>query len=168
VLSSRPHCAVSVLTYDWYLEMRRRSHTIEYLTEHDISEMDDNNGWPTLHLPKQELQQRKTLFKKRAFWLLYQLADCTAGLNDTHRIRTAQARFLECLSQVELSVLGCMVEIVGHGFFTITKKSLSASALANLGDTTSRIMTSGLSETLQPSSTPWHNLNDDNWIRECM
>jgi hypothetical protein len=170
VLSSWPGDAtILALTYEWYMEMRHRSHSIGYLTEHDICAMDDDmNGWPTLHLPKQELRQRKTLFKKRAFDLLYKLADCTAGIPvyDTHRIRTAQARFLECLNEVELSALGCIVEIIGQGFFNITKKSLLASPLANLGGRPG--ITPSESSPLAPSSAPWNDLNNDNWIRECM
>jgi hypothetical protein len=131
---------------------------------------DDTNGWPTLDMPKQELQQREREFKKRAFSLLYRLADCTAGVTGTHSIRTSQARLLECLSEVELSALGCLVEIVGQGFFNITKKALEASPLANTGNSSmSRAAPSpsSSSQPLVPSPTPWNDLGNDNWIREC-
>lgn len=100
---------------------------------------DDINGWPTLDIPKGELRQRERAFKRRAFCLLYRFADCTAGVDGTHNIRTTQAQFLECLNEVELSTLGCLVEIIGQGFFNITKKVLLASPLATLGSTSTRI-----------------------------
>lgn len=149
--------------------MRSRSSLIEYLINHEITEMDDDtNGWPTLDVSKHELRQREMKFKRKAFSLLYRLADCTAGVKGTHSIRTAQAHFVEELDKVELSALGCLVEIVGQGFFNITKNTLLASPLADLTRSISPTLSSSSFQPMVPSSTPWNNVNNDNWIRECM
>ncbi|TVY50155.1 hypothetical protein LOCC1_G000076 [Lachnellula occidentalis] len=173
VLSSRippSDAIVYSLTYEWYLEMRTRSSQVEYLTDHEITHMDDDiNGWPTLDVPKGELQQHKRAFKKRAFCLLYRLADCTAGVDGTHSIRTAQAQFLEGLNEIELSALGCLVEVIGQGFFNITKKALLASPLANLVSSSTRIAPASSSS--QPQVTPptlSNDLGSDNLTRERM
>ncbi|TVY15902.1 hypothetical protein LARI1_G004748 [Lachnellula arida] len=171
VLSSRippGNATVSALTYEWYLEMRTRSSQLEYLTNHEITQMDDRiNGWPTLDIPKGELRQHERAFKRRAFCLLYRFADCTAGVDGTHSIRTAQAQFLECLNEVELSTLGCLVEIIGQGFFNITKKVLFASPLATLGSTSTRIAPARSSSQPQVTSLAlWNDL--ENRTREKM
>ncbi|TVY46098.1 hypothetical protein LSUB1_G000028 [Lachnellula subtilissima] len=158
------------LTYEWYLEMRTRSSQLEYLTDHEITHMDDDrNGWPTLDVPKGELRQRVRVFKKRAFCLLYRLADCAAGVDGTHSIRAAQAKFLERLSEMELSALGCLVEVIGQGFFNITKKALLASPPASLGSNSTRIApTSSSSQPEVTSPTLWNDLSSDNLTRERM
>lgn len=62
--------------------MHYRRRTIDFLIEHEITEMVDTTniaGWPTLDIPKDELFKRLGMFKKGAFLLLYRLADCTVG-----------------------------------------------------------------------------------------
>ncbi|TVY82394.1 hypothetical protein LSUE1_G001817 [Lachnellula suecica] len=165
---------VTTLTYEWYLEMRCRASLIDFLVQHEITDMDDDtNGWPTIeNIHKSELLLRQTVFKKRAFGLLYQLADCTAGIKNStpdrdQRIRAEQGRLLESLSETDLSALGCLVEIVGQGFFTIFKNKLLASS--RLGQSLPYIAHSQ-SSVLVPSATQLNDLsqNNDNWIRECM
>jgi hypothetical protein len=66
---------VEAFSFPWLSELRRRSNTIDFLVNHDITKMDDHaNAWPTLVMPKIQLQQRLTMFKRQAFLLLYKLA----------------------------------------------------------------------------------------------
>lgn len=80
--------------------------------------------WPfSTHLPKEDVPWRCTEFKKRALHLLYRLSDAairsTADIDD---IRAHQARFLEGLETTQLAYLGILVEIIGNGYFQMTKK----------------------------------------------
>ncbi|PBP17258.1 putative integral membrane protein duf125 [Diplocarpon rosae] len=168
VLSSRippGDILVSRLSYPWISEMQCRSDVINFLLEHEITEMlDSTNSWPTLDRPKNELSKRLTMFKKRALSLLYKLVDCATGVTATHAIRAHQSEFLDSLSSEELASLGTMVEVMGQGFFTVTKRALHASGLlSNIP-----IRPSSASHLYTPASTPMEDLHNDNWIRECM
>jgi hypothetical protein len=126
---------------------------------------DYTNDWPTLDIPKAELHQRLTTFKRKAFLLLYRLADCAVGLDETGNIRARQSVFLDNLSTQELATLGVMVEVIGQCFFTITK-SLLSSDLRNNDALLGSIL--GSSYLYSPSSVPYNDSTNDNWIRECM
>jgi hypothetical protein len=90
---------------------------------------DITSDWPTLDIPKQELSQRITIFKRNAFLLLYRLADSAVGFDGTGNIRAQQSVFLENLSPLKLATLGIVVEVIGQGYFTMTKKALVSSGL---------------------------------------
>lgn len=85
--------------------------------------------WPFLDLPKLELSRRHSEFKKRAFLLLYRTADIAAGLKDIKDVRARQSQFLEDLEPSQLATLGIMVEVIGTGWFNMTKKCVAASGL---------------------------------------
>ncbi|PVH87171.1 hypothetical protein DL98DRAFT_510030 [Cadophora sp. DSE1049] len=158
---------VSILSYPWIDEMHSRRQTIDFLINHEITEMMDvtnSSGWPTLDIPKDELSKRLTIFKKRALLHLYRLADCTAGLIETSAIRAQQSEFLESLSSDDLASLGVIVEVMGHGFFTMTKTALHASGLLN--NTAAPLP--NVSRLYTPDTTPIEDLWNDHWIRECM
>jgi hypothetical protein len=71
---------VTALSFPWFCELMYRSNTINFLTSHEITHMEDStNDWPTLDVPKAELRQRLAMFKKRALLLLYQLV-CDDGM----------------------------------------------------------------------------------------
>jgi hypothetical protein len=71
---------VTALSFPWFCELMHRSNTINFLTSHEITHMEDStNDWPTLDVPKAELRQRLAMFKKRALLLLYQLV-CDDGM----------------------------------------------------------------------------------------
>lgn len=147
--------------------MRYRSTTIEFLVDHEITQMEDFiSDWPTLDIPKPELGQRLTTFKRNAFLLLYRLADCAVGFNGTKNIRARQNDFLDKISLLELATLGVIVEVIGQGFFTMTKK-----ALVSLGLQHSDVLLASISASsyfYTPSSVPLNDLMSDNWVRECM
>ena len=66
--------ALNVFSYAWYNELRFRCTIIEFLADHEITHMEDySNDWPTLDVPKKELQRRLGMFKRRALLLLFQL-----------------------------------------------------------------------------------------------
>ncbi|CAL3963795.1 unnamed protein product [Diplocarpon coronariae] len=156
---------ISKLSYPWISEMQCRSDTIDFLVEHELTEMlDVTNSWPTLDRPKAELSKRLTIFKRRALLLLYRLVDCAAGLTETHTIRAHQSEFLDGLSSEELASLGTMVEVMGQGFFNVTKSALHASGLL----TNIPLRPSSASNLYTPTSTPMEDLHNDNWVRECM
>lgn len=77
ILSSRMpprNDPVTTHTFAWYSELRSRSVIIDFLVKHEITQMlDYTNDWPTLDVPKAELEQRLTIFKRRALLLLYRL-----------------------------------------------------------------------------------------------
>jgi len=125
--------AVDRMTYPWLSEIRCRIETIEFLIQHEVTEMTDpEHHWPTLNVPKHELDKRSSQFKKEGLHLLYRLTDCAAGLSTRDLIRSRQARFLdEELSASDLAVLGVIVEIMGQGFFNITNTALQKSGLLN-------------------------------------
>ncbi|KAH6719240.1 hypothetical protein BKA61DRAFT_597173 [Leptodontidium sp. MPI-SDFR-AT-0119] len=170
ILSSRMpsgDIVVSILSYPWVDEMHYRRRTIDFLIEHEITEMVDTTniaGWPTLDIPKDELFKRLGMFKKGAFLLLYRLADCTTGLSETPAIRTRQSEFLESLSSDDLASLGVIVEVMGHGFFTMTKTAIHDSGLLN----NTAMPPSSASHLYTPDTSPFEDLWNDNWIRECM
>lgn len=114
-------------SYSWFREVCCRRDTIEYLASHDLTEMlDSRNSWPTLDIPKLELIKRLQQFKRNALLLIYQLADCAAGSTDMQHIRKKQGDFLDNLSSSKLASLGCIVEILGQAYFTMTKNALIA------------------------------------------
>ncbi|KAH7403328.1 hypothetical protein BKA64DRAFT_641325 [Cadophora sp. MPI-SDFR-AT-0126] len=170
ILSSRMppgDLTVSILSYPWIDEMHCRQQTIDFLVNHEITEMMDatnSSGWPTLNIPKDELSKRLIVFKKRALLLLYRLADRTTSLTETPAIRARQSEFLESLSSQDLASLGVIVEVMGHGFFTMTKTSLHTSGLLN----NTSAPPSNASRLYTPDTTPVEDLWNDNWIRECM
>jgi hypothetical protein len=95
--------------------------------------------------------------------LLYQLADCAASLNDTRDIRAKQSEFLESLPSLQLASLGVIVEVIGEGFFSVTKDALVLSGIANMN-----IRPAVMAASFYLSSAPVDDLLSDNWIRECM
>lgn len=126
---------------------------------------DYTSDWPTLDIPKSELEQRLTTFKRKAFLLLYRLADCAVGFDGTKIIRARQNVFLNNISLLELATLGVMVEVIGQGYFTMTKKAL-VSGLQHNDVLLASISASSYFYT--PSSIPVNDLMSDNWVRECM
>ena len=65
---------LNAFSYAWYSELRFRSTIIEFLADHEITHMDDyTSDWPILDVPKQELQRRLGVFKRRTLLLLFQL-----------------------------------------------------------------------------------------------
>ena len=125
------------LTFSWYSETRFRLSTIDFLISHELTEMEDPvDRWPSLDLPKPELSRRHSEFKRRALLLLYRIADIAAGLKDIKEVRARQSQFLEGLEPSELATLGIIVEVIGTGWYNMTKKSVAASGL--LGDTAGR------------------------------
>ncbi|KUJ20403.1 uncharacterized protein LY89DRAFT_442635 [Mollisia scopiformis] len=136
VLSSRiPLGSISVTayTYPWASEMLSRVHTMEFLISNELTDMVDHHAqsWPTLDVSKDELGQRIARFKRLSFLLLYRLADCTASLPDTLKVRAHQAEFLDSLSSAELAKLGVIVEVMGQNYFTMTKNTLEATVSEN-------------------------------------
>jgi hypothetical protein len=118
------------LTFSWYSEIRFRLSTVDFLINHELTEMEDPvDRWPFLDLPKLELSRRHSEFKKRAFLLLYRTADIAAGLKDIKDVRARQSQFLEDLEPSQLATLGIMVEVIGTGWFNMTKKCVAASGL---------------------------------------
>ena len=85
ILSSRMppgDIVLSILSYPWIDEIHCRRQTIDFLIEHEITEMIDvtnSSGWPTLNIPKDDFSKRLTFFKRKALHLLYKLADCTVS-----------------------------------------------------------------------------------------
>ena len=77
------------LTYPWLAEIRRRSDTIDFLLDHELTRMEDHtNDWPILEeVPKPDLDHLLTVFKRKALLLLYRLADCVVGHSGTMNIR---------------------------------------------------------------------------------
>ncbi len=72
---------VSILSYPWISEMQCRWNTINFLIEHELTEMlDHTNSWPTLNIPKKGLLKRLVMFKKAALLLLYRLTDCAVSV----------------------------------------------------------------------------------------
>jgi hypothetical protein len=118
ILSSRMPLgsnSVAAYTYGWASEMMTRAQTMEFLINHELTDMivDLAQSWPTLNLPKEALSQRIAHFKKHSFLLLYRLADCSTSLTQTLKIRANQAEFLESLTSSELASLGVIVEVMG-------------------------------------------------------
>ncbi|KAE9376918.1 hypothetical protein N431DRAFT_480062 [Stipitochalara longipes BDJ] len=157
---------VTALSYPWFSELRRRSTTIDFLASHEITQMEDStNDWPTLDIPKAELRRRLAIFKRRAFLLLYRLADCAVGVDGTGNIRARQSVFLDNLSTQELASLGVMVEVIGQGYFTSTKARLSSKH----GNSDVLLAVNSESPYFYSStSVPYNDSISDNWIRECM
>jgi len=158
---------VQALTYPWFSELRFRSTIIDFLTNHEITHMEDyTNDWPTLDIPKSELQQRLVMFKRKAFLLLYRLADCAVGLDGTGNIRARQSVFLDSLSTQDLATLGVMVEVMGQSFFNMTKRLLLSPDFQN----SDALLPSISSATYfhSPSSMQYNDSINDNCIRECM
>ncbi|KAJ5047311.1 uncharacterized protein L3040_003140 [Drepanopeziza brunnea f. sp. 'multigermtubi'] len=168
ILSSRTppgNAIVSVLTFPWVLEMKSRVKTIDFLVGHEITEMSDyRKNWPTLDLPNADLGNYLTKFKKSALLLLYKLVDYTAGLTEINVVRSRQAEFLDGLSSIDLASIGVLVEVIGEGFFTMTKGDLHRSGLLN------NIPTQLTSDPrlFTPTSTHVEDLHNDHWLQECM
>ncbi|KAF8867024.1 hypothetical protein BDZ45DRAFT_777 [Acephala macrosclerotiorum] len=158
--------SVTKYTYPWVVEMRSRVNTVEFLVRYDLTDMIDHHAqnWPTLDVPKAELCQRVTLFKRFSFSLLFKLADCTAGLQETLKIRAKQAEFLDSLTIAGLASLGVIVEVMGQNYFTMTKSALDKS---NPGDVRPS-SPAPLEWFFAPNTVDAANVPNDNWIRECM
>lgn len=114
-------------TFQWYDELCSRERTLQYLLDHEITDMlNPMHNWPTLDLRTDDLRQRLRIFKRRALLLLYALADSAAGppytVADT---RERQADFLEALSVQDLAAIGCMIEVMGQGYWNIIKGGLA-------------------------------------------
>jgi hypothetical protein len=122
------------LTFSWYSETRFRLSTIDFLINHKLTEMEDPvDHWPSLDIPKPELSRRHSEFKRRALLLLYRTADIAAGLKDIKEVRARQSQFLEGLEPSQLATLGIMVEVIGTGWFNMTKKCVAALGLLAAG-----------------------------------
>lgn len=105
---------------------------MEYLINHDITSMSDaSHKWPipNLDAPKLEILKRVAMFKRKGLLLLYQTADCAVGLKHVTEIREKESVFIESLDIPHLATLGIMVEVLGQGFFTMTKQALHKSGL---------------------------------------
>ena len=77
---------------------------------------------PTLDVAIPVLLKRVEEFKKDALSIMYRLADRTAGFEYPEHIRTQQSNFFEkVLTVSELAKLGCMVRILGLGYFSTSK-----------------------------------------------
>lgn len=178
------------MTYSWLSEVRFRNQTLDFLVEHEILDMSNpEHRWPTLDVPKHELNERLSAFKRDGLHLLYRLSDSGAehfDILDENRkksaIRRRQGRFLdEELSVSDLAALGTIVEVMGQGFFNITNSALHRSGLLNatvrplpqlseLQLTNKGIQFNNLSSPslYRPTSVPIQDLNNQHWIRECM
>jgi hypothetical protein len=56
-----------------------------------------------------------------------------------------------------------IVEVIGEGFFSITKESIVLSGMANID-----LRSADMATSFHPSSVPVDDLLSDNWVRECM
>jgi hypothetical protein len=56
--------------------------------------------------------------------LLYRLSDCAATLGNAYDIRQSQTDFLEGLTVEDLAAIGCIVEVLGQGYFSTMKNAL--------------------------------------------
>ncbi|RKF56379.1 putative integral membrane protein duf125 [Erysiphe neolycopersici] len=151
-------------TFPWVSEMKFRNAIVRFLINHEITEMAGKiDGWPSLNICRKELQIKLDWFKTRALFLLYRLADCVAGLYTTKTVRNQQSRFLHSLSTKELAFIGVIVEVMGHNFFIITKRSVVKSSpfQSSLQDSIQ------LHSVTNVQARPISELND-NWIRETM
>jgi hypothetical protein len=119
---------------------------------------DTSSGWPRLPdtLPQIERLAREIRFKQLGFLLLYRLADCTAGIQETSRIRRAQGKFLDSLTVEETAILCCLVEVMGQGFLNITMSPQYFDIIKTVGGSMSLAVPLGT----DPST--------ENWLRECM
>ncbi|RKF83020.1 putative integral membrane protein duf125 [Golovinomyces cichoracearum] len=171
ILSSQIGLKSTVLkrqTYPWLSEMRCRIATVKFLLENEITEMVNTiDGWPSLNVSKNELHLRSKWFKTNALFLLFRLADCAAGFHTTEAIRNQQSKFLHSLSTRELAFLGVMVEIIGHNFFIITKRSILEYDVFKepVRDLLPLQPTSHFNSI---SEEQINHLNGDDWIRETM
>lgn len=118
---------VTANTYQWLDELYSREKTIQYLLNHELTDMlSPIHNWPTLDIPKDDLNQRLGIFKRRALLLLYALADSAAGPPYTlAATRARQADFLEALSIQDLAAIGCIIEVMGQGYWNIIKNGLA-------------------------------------------
>ncbi|RDL41923.1 uncharacterized protein BP5553_01902 [Venustampulla echinocandica] len=164
---------VTMFTYGWYREVRFRSAITDLLIEHDITAMDDTttNDWPSLDVPRSELRARAVEFKKRSFSLMYRLVDTTAGMVTKQEVRAQQAQFLASLSATELAMLGCMVEVIGQGFFAYTRKLVLSSFCKTIVNERYQVVPlSSMDLHNVPTPVPpfdWDELlNGQNWITE--
>ena len=113
--------------YQWLDELQAREKTIQYLLDHELTDMlSPIHNWPTLDLPSNELNRRLRIFKRKALLLLYALADSAAGPAYTIlETRKRQACFLEGLTIQNLAMLGCIIEVMGQGYWNIIKNGLA-------------------------------------------
>lgn len=165
-------------TYPWLYEMYYRKEIAQFLMNHEITEMAEKiDDWLSLDLTKEELRARLYWFRSQALLLLFGLADCVAGLNSTRDIREKQSRFLHSLSVKELACVGMMVEVMGHNFFIITKRSLLKLSLAQhtFMSTDFFQLTSSLNNPLFQLLLPppfigetRDHFTNDIWVRETM
>ncbi|TQS37233.1 hypothetical protein Golomagni_02301 [Golovinomyces magnicellulatus] len=171
ILSSQiglKNTVLKIQTYPWLSEMRFRIVTVKFLLENEITEMVNTiDGWPSFNVSKNELQRRSNWFKTKALSLLFRLADCAAGFDTTEAVRNQQSEFLHSLSVGELAFLGVMVEVIGHNFFIITKRSILEYDVVKqpLRDLLPLQPTSHLHSIPEEQI---HHLNVDYWIRETM
>ncbi|POS86241.1 hypothetical protein EPUL_001445 [Erysiphe pulchra] len=151
-------------TFPWVSEMKFRKAIVRLLASHEITEMAGKvDGWPSLNICRKELQIKLDWFKTRALFLLYRLADCVAGLYTTDSVRNQQSKFLHSLSTKELAFIGVIVEVMGHNFFIITKRSVFKSSFSE-----STVQDSSQLHSMSNiQAAPISDLND-NFIRETM
>jgi len=114
-------------TYQWFDELQSRERTINYLLDHELTDMlSPAHNWPTLNIPIADLNRRLHLFKRKALLLLYAFADSAAGPPYTvSKTRERQATFLEDLSIQDLAAIGCIIEVMGQGYWNIIKNGLA-------------------------------------------
>jgi len=103
------------MSYRWLFELSLRRKMTSSLIDHNIigREIDGWRPW----------WPRRQLYRTAAFYLMYQLADCTVGLKWTPTIRAKQVDFLEQLDEVELATLGCFIKAMGMGYHRILAAS---------------------------------------------
>ncbi|KAI6250410.1 hypothetical protein HI914_02057 [Erysiphe necator] len=158
-------------TYPWVSEMKFRKTIVEFLVKHEITEMagtidgDSSKiaGWPSLNVCKKELQFKLNWFKSRALFLLFRLSDSVTGLYTTDTIRDQQSKFLHSLSTKELAFIGVMVEVMGHNFFIITKRTM-----LKYNPAQSNSHESSRSNSVSENQAGAISDLNDNWIRETM
>ena len=122
-----PNSPISARSYRWLCEVRCRSHTIESLINHAVTDMRPSPQGrtvidsPTPDVPQPELFIRTEAFKRDALRLLYAMADSTVISDNIHQIRAQQRNYLESLTITELAILGVFVRVLGIGYFRLTK-----------------------------------------------
>ncbi|KAH8592503.1 hypothetical protein B0O99DRAFT_743675 [Bisporella sp. PMI_857] len=109
---------VKPCSYHWLSELHSRPSIVKYLVQHPISNCSPpyrthvRIGDAQFGIFSDAARLQKTLMLKNAgLQLLYEIADCTAGLRAGR-----QLEFLMELDTVELAVLGTLVNILSNGY----------------------------------------------------
>ncbi|KAI0994765.1 hypothetical protein K3495_g13415 [Podosphaera aphanis] len=161
---------LSKYTFPWLIEMHHRKSILNFLTNHELTSMDETiHGWPALddvnrHEKPDDLNINK--FKTKAIGLLYGLTDCATGLITTKEIREEQSRFLKNLSVIDLASLGVMVEVIGHNFYNIAKRSRLKCGF--ISTSSAQRENNPPFESVYSTAHRRSNYTDEHWINEVM